>query len=320
VKPESGGAMRYERNDLVNHGTTHDLPGLPRASQLRIAIVAALIVSVLGLVIQHSSSTRQALLFAVGCALGIVLYRSFFGFTSAFRTLLADGHSAGFRAMIVMLGVACLLFFPVLAGGTIFGQYVTGFVSPVGVSVGVGAFLFGVGMQLGGGCASGTLFAIGGGSTRMVLTLFFFIVGSVIGVTHLAWWESLPTLAPLSIISALGWPAALALNMAVFAAAYVGVARIERSRHCSLAPITAAKNQSLLYGPWPLVAGAFGLAVLNFATLCLAGRPWGITSAFGLWGGMALQAAGVPVQPGLAFQPRRCKKPWRAVCCPTLRR
>jgi uncharacterized membrane protein YedE/YeeE len=30
-------------------------------------------------------------------------------------------------------------------------------VSPVGISVVVGAFMFGVGMQLGGGCASGTL-------------------------------------------------------------------------------------------------------------------------------------------------------------------
>ena len=60
--------------------------------------------------------------------------------------------------------------------------------SPVGVSVMVGAFIFGIGMQLGGGCASGTLYALGGGSTRMLVTLLFFIVGSVVGVTHLAWW------------------------------------------------------------------------------------------------------------------------------------
>ena len=45
-----------------------------------------------------------------------------------------------------------------------------------------------------------------------------------------------------------------------------------------------------------MLAGALGLALLNFMTLALTRRPWGITSAFGLWGGMALQHLGVPVQ------------------------
>src|SRR5581483_1390171 len=33
----------------------------------------------------------------------------------------------------------------------------------------------------------------------------------------------------------------------------------------------------------------------NFATLYLAGRPWGITSAFALWGSKTFQAVGVDV-------------------------
>ncbi|MCT7653642.1 hypothetical protein MBH78_00155 [Oceanimonas sp. NS1] len=31
----------------------------------------------------------------------------------------------------------------------------------------------------------------------------------------------------------------------------------------------------LLKGPWPLIWGAVALALLNYATLALAGRPWG---------------------------------------------
>ena len=50
-----------------------------------------------------------------------------------------------------------------------------------------------------------------------------------------------------------------------------------------------------LYGPWPLAAGAIGLAAVNVATLLIAGRPWGITGAFGLWGAKLLQVIGVPV-------------------------
>ena len=67
--------------------------------------------------------------------------------------------------------------------------------SPIGVGVAAGAFIFGLGMQLGGGCASGTLFSVGGGSTRMLITLFFFIIGSVIGTAHMGWWTAQPAFA-----------------------------------------------------------------------------------------------------------------------------
>jgi uncharacterized membrane protein YedE/YeeE len=50
-----------------------------------------------------------------------------------------------------------------------------------------------------------------------------------------------------------------------------------------------------LHGPWPLLAGALALALGNFATLYLAGRPWGITSAFALWGSKIFAALGVDV-------------------------
>lgn len=281
------------------------------APQRRVLLIALAVAILLCIAIASVAPARHVLLFLTGTALGAVLYQSVFGFTSAFRLLLADRRSAGFRAQMVMLGAACLLFFPVLASGTLWGQPVVGFMSPVGVSVACGAFLFGIGMQLGGGCASGTLYALGGGSTRMLVTLLFFIVGSVVGVTHLAWWGRLPTLGPVSLITGLGWPLALVLNLAVFAAAYGVVWRLERARHGSVLPIgkRSATDTSLgtalgaahvgrsrwLRGPWPLLAGALALAVLNFVTLGLAGRPWGITSAYGLWGGMLLQSVGLPV-------------------------
>src|SRR5699024_12863385 len=37
-------------------------------------------------------------------------------------------------------------------------------------------------------------------------------------------------------------------------------------------------------GSWPLFAAAIDLAVLNALTLMTRGSPWGITSAFALWG------------------------------------
>ena len=75
-------------------------------------------------------------------------------------------------------GTGCITVFPALGAGQLFGQPVTGFVSPLSTSVVIGAFIFGIGMQLGGGCASGTLYTVGGGSARMVVTLIFFCLGS----------------------------------------------------------------------------------------------------------------------------------------------
>ena len=136
------------------------------SAQHKVALSTLAAIFALALLIQQSVSNRQAMLFITGTVFGVVLYHSVFGFTSAFRVLLADGRSAGFRAQMIMLGSACLLFFPALAGGTLLGQPVEGNVSPVSVSVVFGSFIFGIGMQLGGGCASGTLFTAGGGSVR----------------------------------------------------------------------------------------------------------------------------------------------------------
>ena len=60
-----------------------------------------------------------------------------------------------------------------------------GAIAPIGPSLVIGAFVFGIGMQLANGCGSGTLYTAGGGSGRMLIALALFIVGSVIGSLHL---------------------------------------------------------------------------------------------------------------------------------------
>lgn len=243
-------------------------------------------------------SGRQALLFLVGGALGLTLYHAAFGFTSAWRVFIRERRGAGLRAQMVMLAIAVLLFFPALAAGTLFGEPVKGLVSPAGTSVIVGAFIFGIGMQLGGGCASGTLFTVGGGNARMLVTLLFFIIGSVIATHHIGWWFALPSLPPTSIVQSLGLFPALAVSLALFAAIAAVSVVLERRRHGVLELIASNGEKGigrLFRGPWPLVWGAVALALLNFATLALAGRPWGVTSAFALWGAKAFESLGIAV-------------------------
>lgn len=238
---------------------------------------------------------RQAALYVVGALLGVALYHAAFGFTSAWRVFIADGRGAGLRAQMLMLAVGVALFFPALSSGTLFGTPVSGLVSPAGTSVVVGAFIFGIGMQLGGGCASGTLYTVGGGSTRMIVTLIAFIVGSLIGSAHMPFWTSLPQLKPVSLVTTLGLAPALALNWIVFALIAAITVVVEKRRHGRLVAshVQPAHASPWLHGPWPLAAGALALVVLNFATLALSGRPWGVTSAFALWGAKAASLIGV---------------------------
>ena len=258
-------------------------------------------------------SGRQAALFLVGALAGIVLYHAAFGFTSSWRAFLVHARGRGVRAQMLMLALTCLVFFPALGSGHLFSQAVRGSISPLGIGVVLGAFLFGVGMQLGGGCASGTLYTASGGDLRMVVTLLAFIAGAVAGSAHLPWWESLPALKPVSLVTAFGVVGGLAISMAAFATVAALTVWIERRRHGSLeqpAPLTGATVRgagapagNMLRGPWPIVAGAVGLAAVNILTLAIAGRPWGVTGAFSLWGTKVLAASGVAVESWRYFAP-----------------
>ena len=257
------------------------------------AILSAPVVIALSVYLAMSVNVSQAGLFLVGVGAGVVLYHAAFGFTSSWRALIADGRGAGVRAQMLMLAATSLVFFPILASGEWFGHPVRGSVSPVGIAVIVGAFIFGVGMQLGGGCASGTLYAAGGGSVRMLVTLAAFVAGSVLGALHQPLWAGAPAFEPVSLVASLGVVPALGISLPLYGGIALATRTLERRRHGTV--LTLGGGGSWLRGPWPLVAGALGLAAVNVATLAIAGRPWGVTSAFALWGSKIVAAFGVDV-------------------------
>jgi uncharacterized membrane protein YedE/YeeE len=198
---------------------------------------------------------------------------------------------------MLLLALTCAVFFPLLAAGEAFGTRLNGSVQPVGWPVVIGAFVFGIGMQLGGGCASGTLFSVGGGSVRMVLTLAAFVAGSLVATAHSTFWGSLPSWPATSLVKHFGPVTALALSLTAFGLIAVITIVLERGRFGRLveSPLPS-RGLRWLRGPWPLMAGAVGLMLVNLATLLLAGRPWGITGAFALWGAKAARVVGVPVE------------------------
>lgn len=243
-----------------------------------IAVCGSLMLAALAVAVwaQPGGQWRMAALVLVGAGIGAALLRTSFGFASAFRALVQHGDATGFQAHAAMLALASLLMLPMLAQGSLFGVAMHGEATPVGVGFVVGALLFGAGMQVGGGCASGTLFSLGGGNGKLIGTVLGFVLGSALGAWSMGFWWSLPAIPGATLQGLVGFGPAVALQLGVLGVIWLVAGRASRQ------PVSRM-----------LLAGGLALAVLNAATMVLQGKPWGETSAFALWGSKLFTVAGL---------------------------
>ncbi|WP_153016849.1 YeeE/YedE thiosulfate transporter family protein, partial [Parageobacillus toebii] len=113
---------------------------------------------------------------------------------------------------------------------------------------------------------------------------------------HFDFWMNTPHFAPISLIHQLGAVGGFLLQLVLLAFVYYVVTVIEKRRHGKLisAKIENKNGWKAIYkGPWSLLVGALLLAVMNALVLMINGKPWGITSAFALWGAKFVQLFGV---------------------------
>ncbi|MEO0823131.1 MAG: YeeE/YedE family protein [Pseudomonadota bacterium] len=269
-----------------------------------LAAVAGLFAVALAAFLARGGIEGGGLRYAAGALLGgvagIGLYHAAFGFTAAWRRMVRERRGAGLRAQMLLIGLACALTYPLIGFEAATGWNMHPVVLPMTLASATGAFVFGIGMQIGGGCASGTLFTVGGGSTRMLVTLAFFIAGSVWATAHIpTFWANLDGLVGIgrlpgtSVVSSFGAIGGLAVLAAFLAAIWLGSATIERRAHGALeAP---RRTAGVLGGPWSLAFGAVVLAIVSIGCFLLFQRPWGVTAGFALWGAKILDAAGADV-------------------------
>ena len=111
-----------------------------------------------------------------------------------------------------------------------------GAIAPIGPSLVIGAFVFGIGMQLANGCGSGTLYTAGGGSGRMLITLALFIAGSVIGSLHLPAFLALGGIDPILASNYFGPWGGLAVTLASLVVAALAIVAVARARGASFRP------------------------------------------------------------------------------------
>jgi uncharacterized membrane protein YedE/YeeE len=270
--------------------------GFPRPDLNTAALVAAaslLAALAWGALATKGADWRMPALTAVGGLIGFALYRASFGFSAAFRALIEDRNPYAFRAHAVLIGLATLAMLPLISAGELFGFKFFGPATTIGPSFMLGALMFGVGMQIGGGCASGTLFGLGGGNLKLAGTLAGFVAGSAIGASHMEYWWSLPAVEPVVLQNAIGLAPALAVQAATLGLLFWLATRF--GRPLARDPVEEGRPMlaRLVAGRWPLIWGAVALALLNVATLVLSSRPWGETAAFVLWGSRIGDALGL---------------------------
>lgn len=259
-------------------------------------VVASVLGAALAVYVFAEHGPKPGVLLLLGIGLGFALFHSRFGFTSAWRQLVSVGNGTGLRAHTLLLGTTATLFALIIGSGTgLFGSVPAASAGPLGVGLLVGAFLFAVGMQLGGACASGTLFAVGSGQSTIVLTLFGFIVGSTVAAWQFELWSDLPALDPFLLSDHVGWFGSWAVTIVVLGAVWFVARAVQTRRNpppVGAPPSARGTLARTVRGSWPLAAGAVVLALLGAGVLLVSGGAWGITSAFVLWGSKLVAAVG----------------------------
>jgi uncharacterized membrane protein YedE/YeeE len=218
---------------------------------------------------------RAGLLVMVGLGFGLVLEGLRFGFAGPWRSIVTDRDGRGMLAQLIAIALVAVVAFPMLAANP---AELAPAHAPVGVAMILGAFVFGLAMQLVMGCGSGTLVNAGSGNLVGLIALAGFIGGSFAGTLHLDWWTGLGSLPVASMQSLAGPNAGLALTLAGLA--LVGGVTLARAAPGKRMP------------PARLWIAAALIAGLALANLVIAGQPWGIVYGLGLWGAKLAQAGG----------------------------
>lgn len=265
-----------------------------------------------------------------GLLFGFVLQRSRFCFAAASRDIFLIRNTMITRALILAFIVSSLgfLLLELLTpeAELLFSQ---GKLYPVGVFTAVGAFLFGIGMVIAGGCASGMLMRMGEGYMMQWVVMGGFLLGSVVGAWHLGWWYErfIAGAAVLFYPHQLGWPLALLLHFSLLIGLYIlacvyqdGWQRPGNQSFKPLITLRSLKNLRDLYvpllkKPWPYVVGGMVLAVLNTVYFALWGTPWGITSGITFFASWVADLLGFSPEQWYYFMG---KIPIDACCLPDL--
>ncbi|MDF2530576.1 MAG: transporter [Clostridia bacterium] len=196
----------------------------PKVNQIPFGI--AMFVGIIAFGIYLSTITpKLALFWILGCCFGFILQKSRFCFTASLRDPYLTGSTSVTRAVLIAFAITTIGFTAIKYGAFLRGLPIPGqsYIVPISFATAAGAFLFGIGMVIAGGCASGTLMRVGEGFGMQMLSLLFFVIGSLWGAHDFGWWKLNFMLKGTKIFlpDIFGWGGAIAVQLLVIAGLYI---------------------------------------------------------------------------------------------------
>lgn len=204
----------------------------PKTTQIPYAIALTIVIAAFGAYLAKDN-VKLGLFWWFGIAFGMVLQRSRFCFTAGMRDPSLTGSTSVTRAILVAIALTTIGFAAIkfAASGAEKNLNMVNVV-PVGIPLAAGAILFGIGMVIAGGCASGTLMRVGEGFTMQMLSLVFFVIGSLWGAHDIgSFWGALNDNAPkIFLPDVFGWAWAIVVQGLIILLLYIAAVKWQEKK------------------------------------------------------------------------------------------
>ena len=195
-----------------------------------ISTVGGILIFAIGFgVFLNSLSDVLPFYWITGLAFGFILQRSKFCFAAALRDPFLVGSTVLSKALLISIALTTIGFTAIKYGSYINGQEIPGqnVVISISPALIIGGILFGIGMVLAGGCASGILMRSGEGFLTQIIALVFFIIGSTWGAHDFGWWNEKFISKGIKVFlpDIFGWFGAVIIQLLFMASLYIALDR-----------------------------------------------------------------------------------------------
>ena len=296
--------------------------------QILIGIIGLVLLGVFGSFLANLNIMLTMYL-VTGLLFGYILTRARFGFAGGVKKIYMTGEGSLSKALLIMFAVTIVAMAGVhwgavvLDGGSMAAVPekgdaalpAAGSVKPLNLAVIIGGFLFGMGMIMAGGCASGTLTDLGEGAVRSAIALLFFTIGAVFGhgMRYVFDQSALSNFATeIYFPNVVGYIGAVLVSVVFLLILYVIVGKYEtfRKKDGSYQELKYSENERPLEEQeefnlfsyktyhkffverWSYLTGGLLIAVMFIFVVNTTGTDWGVTGVYTHWGVALLQKFG----------------------------
>lgn len=221
-----------EENKTIQRSSSR-APKKPKKSQIPYGLALLIVMVIVGILLTGKSVTL-GMLWLFGSSFGFVLQKSRFCFTASLRDPFISGSTSITKAVLIAFAIGTVGFTAIKYGYFVNGLPIPGmsYVVPFGPTTIIGGILFGIGMVIAGGCASGTLMRVGEGFAQQMLALIFFIIGSLIGAYHFGFWKiNFISHSPKVFLpDYFGWFGAVVLQLLIIVCLYIAADKWQKKK------------------------------------------------------------------------------------------